>query len=374
MNKLGTFIGLIILLVAALGIYFLFQGNQQETAEEAESTIEPEVSVHVGEITRATLYGFIEAYGRIEPAVASSDDPPASVSIKAPAAGILSEVKCIEGQEVQEGDLLFAFDSRIAEAALKKAQETAVFEEQNLARQQELYDVNGTSKKLLQETKFQYESALNELEKAKVELSLLQVKAPISGTIVQVFAKTAESVDMADVLAELIDVERLIVEFRVPIAEVSLLKSGQKVEIETSDSQVTLPSGEVTFIDSKVDPQSDTVLVRASILNKNTIPDDESTVTETGLKTGQFVKASIIYVEHKDCLVVPEESLVTTPEGQTVIAVVEDDEAVQKEVQTKLHQNGLVEIESEGIHEGMQIVTTGAYGLLPETKIRIISE
>ena len=229
-------------------------------------------------------------------------------------------------------------------------------------------------KKLLQEAIYQYESALNELEKAKVELSLLQVKAPISGTIVQVFAKPDESVDMADILAELIDVERLISEFRVPSSEATLLKLGQRVEIETSENSGILPSGEVTFIDSIVDPQSDTVLVRASISNKNGTAKDDSTAQETELKTGQFVKAHIIYVEHKDCLVVPEESLVTNEQGQTVIAIVEDDKAVQKEVHTKLHQNGLVEIESEGIHEDMKIVTTGAYGLLPETKIRIISE
>ena len=373
MNKLGTFIGLLILLIAAVGIYFLFQGNQQET-EEPESTIEPEVSVHVGEITRSTLYGYIEAYGRIKPAVASNDNPPANVSIKAPTAGIVTEVKCIEGQEVQKGDLLFSFDSRLAEAALKRAQETVNFEEQNLVRQKELYDVNGTSKKQLQETTHQYESALNELEQAKVELSLLQVKAPISGTIVQVFAKPDESVDMSDILAELIDNERLIVKCRVPSSEAPLLKLDQKVEIETSEDTAIKHSGEVIFIDSIVDPQNDTVLVRVSILNKNTAAKDESITNSTELKTGQFVKVRIIYTEHKDCLVIPEESLVTNEQGQTVIAFVENDKAIQKEVHTGLHQSGLVEIESEGIYEGMKIVTTGAYGLLPETKIRIISE
>jgi membrane fusion protein (multidrug efflux system) len=118
----------------------------------------------------------------------------------------------------------------------------------------------------------------------------------------------------------------------------------------------------VTFIDSVVDSESDTILVRAS-----TSPD-------AGLRSGQFVKAYIVYVEKQDCLVVPEESLVTNPEGQTVIAVVENDKAFQRVVRTGLHQNGLVEIEGEGIHEGMQIVTTGAYGLLPETNIRVLTE
>jgi RND family efflux transporter MFP subunit len=168
-------------------------------------------------------------------------------------------------------------------------------------------------------------------------------------------------------LAELLDIQRLIVEFRIPSAETSLLKTGQKVEIETGlvtqdPNSETIPAGEVTFIDSVVDPQSDTVLVRAS------------TPPGAGLKSGQFVKAHIVYVEKKDCLAVPEESLVTTTEGQTVIAVVENSKAFQRVVHTGLRQNGLVEIQAEGIHEGMQIVTTGAYGLLPETNVRIVTE
>jgi membrane fusion protein (multidrug efflux system) len=367
MNKLGTFLGLIILLAVALGIYYLFQAKQEASSEEPQSAAVIEVSVHVGEISRSTLYGNVLAYGRVEPAVGSSENPPARVPVTAPAAGIVSEVRCVEGQAVNKGDLLFRFDSRIAEVAVKKAQHAVEFEERNLTRQKELLDVNGTSEKLLQEAQHNFESARDELAKANTELSLLQVTAPISGTVVRVLARPGESVDMSYKLAELLDIERLIVGFRVPSTEASLLKPGQKVEIETGvvtqdPNSETIPAGEVTFIDSVVDPQSDTVLVRAS------------TPSGACLKSGQFVKARIVYVEKKDCLVVPEESLVTTTEGQTVIAVVENGKAIQKVVHAGLRQKGLVEIQGEGIHEGMQIVTIGAYGLLPETNIRIVTE
>jgi RND family efflux transporter MFP subunit len=367
MNKLGTFLGLIILLAAALGIYYLFQAKQNEPSEESQSDEVTEVSVHVGKISSSTLYGLVLAYGRIEPAVGSSDRPPARVPVTAPVAGIVSEVICVEGQAVNKGDLLFRLDSRIAEVAVKKAQQAVEFEERNLTRQKELLDVNGTSEKLLQEAQYKFESVRGELAKANTELSLLQVTAPISGTVVRVLARPAESVDMSYKLAELLDIERLIVEFRVPGAEASLLKPGQKVEIETGivtkdPNSETAPAGVVTFIDSVVDPQSDTVLVRAS------------TPPGAGLKSGQFVKARIVYVEKKNCMVVPEESLVKNPEGQTVIAVVENGKAFQRVVHTGLRQKGLVEIQGERIHEGMQIVTTGAYGLLPETNIRIVTE
>jgi len=83
----------------------------------------------------------------------------------------------------------------------------------------------------------------------------------------------------------------------------------------------------------------------------------------------------MIYLEKSDCLVVPEESLVTTAEGrQTVLAVIENGTAFQKVVRSGLRENGMVEVTGEGIHEGMQIVTTGAYGLLPETRVRIVTD
>jgi RND family efflux transporter MFP subunit len=367
MNKLGTFLGLVILLAVALGVYYLFQAKQNEPSEEPESTIATEVSVHVGTISHSTLYGRIPVYGRVGPAVGSSDSPPARVPITTSTAGIISEVNCVEGQAVKKGDLLFRLDSRIAEAAVQQAQQMVKFEEQNLTRQKELLEVQGTSEKLLQEAQNQVELAHNELAKAKTELSLLQVRAPILGTVVRVLARPGESVDMSASLAELVDIGRLIVEFQVPSAEASLLKPGQKVEIETDDvakdpNNETGLTGEVTFIGSLIDPENDTVLVRASMS------------PGTGLKSGQFVKAYIVYVEKKDCLVVPEESLVTNPQGQTVIAVVENGKAFQRVVHTGLRQNGLVEVQAEGIHEGMQIVTTGAYGLLPETNIRIVAE
>jgi hypothetical protein len=39
-----------------------------------------------------------------------------------------------------------------------------------------------------------------------------------------------------------------------------------------------------------------------------------------------------------------------------------------------LHEGGLVEIQGEGLKEGMAVVTVGTYGLPDKTKIRIIGQ
>jgi membrane fusion protein (multidrug efflux system) len=368
MNKLGTFLGLVLLLVVALGVYYLFQGNQGESSEEPTEEIATEVNVHVGKISRASLSGYVVAYGSVELAVGSNDSPPACIDITAPVAGIISEVKCIEGQQVHQADVLFLLDSRIAEAAVKKNQQAVRLAQQNLARQKELIQSKGTSQKLLQQAEYDLAIAEDELARAMTELSFHQVTAPIAGTIVKVLARPGQAVDMTSTLAELIDPQRLIIESRVPNAEASKLELGQKAEIETgagktgSNTETPQTAGELTFIDPMVTPENDTVLVRSSVPN------------DAGLRPGQYVKVRFVYMEKSNCLVVPEESLVTTVEGQTVIAIVKNGEAVQRAVEPGLREKGLVEIRGEGIAEGMQVVTEGAYGLPPETKVRIISE
>lgn len=368
MNKLRTVFGLLILLAGALVVYYLLKAKPTETSEEPADQVVTEVSVHVGKITGATLRGYVVAYGTVQLAAASSDAPAARVNITAPSAGRISEVACVEGQMVSEGDTLVRLDSRIAEAAVRQAEQAVELADKDFARQKELMESRGTSEKLLQEAQYRLAAAKEELTKARTELSLLAVKAPMSGTISRVPARPGETVNMSDTLAELIDPNRLMVEFRIPSEQISRLKSGQKVEVQTSDKaaqpngQTSTVSAELTFVDPVVDPQSDTVLARASA------------PANAGLRPGRFVKVRVIYLEKSNCLVVPEESLVTTPDGQTVIAVVQDHKASRKVVQTGLRENGLVEVQAEGIREGMQIVTAGAYGLPSETNIRIVNE
>jgi membrane fusion protein (multidrug efflux system) len=47
---------------------------------------------------------------------------------------------------------------------------------------------------------------------------------------------------------------------------------------------------------------------------------------------------------------------------------------VQLPVQTGLLDNGLVEIQAQGLQAGAAVVTEGAYGLPPDTKIRVLGK
>jgi membrane fusion protein (multidrug efflux system) len=116
----------------------------------------------------------------------------------------------------------------------------------------------------------------------------------------------------------------------------------------------------VIFIGSQVDPATGTVLARLAVPKT------------AGLRPGQFVQARLFSEELKDRLAVPVASVVTDPEEGSVIAIVEAGKATRRKVKTGLRDGDLIEVEGEGVVEGQNVVTVGAYGLPKETKVRVV--
>jgi len=118
---------------------------------------------------------------------------------------------------------------------------------------------------------------------------------------------------------------------------------------------------ELLFVSPSVDMANDTVLVRALL------PKD------SGLRLGQSVSLRIVNAVHTNCLAAPAESVVTDENGNSVIALVKGDEAMQLPAQTGLRENGLVEVSAPDLKAGDTVVTVGAYGLPEKTKIQVVN-
>ena len=336
-----TAIGVAVVTGLAWLIWFKPAKHEEEAAKPAT-----EVPVQVAKIVRTTLRGYVTAYGTVEPEPAG-EGPAASARVGTSVPGIVTEVKCAAGQPVNKGKLLFQLDSRIADVAAHTAEKV-------LERQKRLMQVEGTSQKNLQE-------AEQQLATARAQQSLLRIQSPLTGIVTSVNVRPGESVDLTTVLAEVLDPSRLVVNANVPSTELSSLQTGQAAEVRVNESATPVTTT-VSFVSPQVDAKTGTALVRA------TLP------ANSGLRAGQFVTLRIVSDEHANCLTVPVESVVKDEAGGTVIAIVENDRAAQKPVKTGLRDGGLMEVQAEGLKEGMVIVTVGAYTLPKETKIRVLEK
>jgi len=359
MTKRQVTSGLIVLAVAAVAALLLIKGIGPK-GSAGEAAIVTDVGVHVGKIVRATLHRYVTAYGTVEPEPPGGGRSAAGAVISAPIGGILAEIACTEGRAMAQGSLLFRLDTRLAEVAVAKAAKALESAEQTYERQKKLLAAEGTSQKSFQQAELELNTARSELAAARTELSLLEIRAPLAGTVVRISARLGQSVEPNAVLAEVIALDRLVVTAQVPSREAAQLKPGQPVVWGDGSA----PAGKLTVVGKDIDPKTDTVLVRASL------------PAGAGFQPGQFLTIRIVSEERRDVLAVPEVALTADSVGGDAgtIVLVEGNKAVRKTVKAGFRDAGLVEVEGDGLKEGLTIVTTDSYGITGETKIHIIED
>ena len=146
MNRKHIIIGIVVVLVAGLGVVALVKSRGEASESKGDETTPTIVTVQTGALKFATLHRYVQGYGTVEPAPAAAEQPAASAQLAAPSAGVVTKVNVVEGQQVTKGDMLVELNSATTtvENALQQA-----------ARQKELYAQQNTSLKNLQDAETQ---------------------------------------------------------------------------------------------------------------------------------------------------------------------------------------------------------------------------
>jgi RND family efflux transporter MFP subunit len=346
--------GLLVVGAAALAAATLVQPGCRR-GEDGGGGAPVEVTVHVGTVTRATLHRYVDVYGRVEPEPPTPGRPPARALVGAPVSGLLTRIGCAEGERVAEGAVIFELDSRAAEVAAARARTALVYAERTLDRLRELLAAGGASERAVQDAEQARDAARDDLAAATTELDLLRITAPVAGTVVSIDGVLGQPVEPNTILAEIVDLDRLVVSAGVPTTDAAELAPGQPVEFAAGGPV----AGRLAFVGDRVDPGSGTVVVRAAI------------PAGSGLRPGQFLELRVVTDERPDALVVPEASVVTREGEGSWVMVVTGDTAVRTPVTTGLRENAMVEVAGSGLAEGTVVVTDEAYGLPAETRIRV---
>jgi membrane fusion protein (multidrug efflux system) len=162
-------------------------------------------------------------------------------------------------------------------------------------------------------------------------------------------------------IATLDDVSKIKLDFSIPETFLAAVKEGQSITATSAAFPEREFTGTVRSIDSRVDPVTRAVTVRAEVPNADRL-----------LRPGMLMAVKL-YRPERPALVIPELALTQVGSNAHVFRVKPDATVEQVTVQTGARRRGEVEI-VDGLAAGDRVVVEGTVKLRPGAKVALANE
>jgi len=270
-----------------------------------------------------------------------------SIEIQPRISSLIERIAFDEGQFVNAGDLLVELENNEISAGLALAR-ASLSESQSLYnRSKSLADTQAISASNLEELLAQVRVDEAQVEAAQARLENTVIRAPFSGKVGLRRVSPGSLVSTSTIITTLDDVSKIKLDFAVPETFLTALSEGMSIAATSLVYPEQVFRGTVASIDTRLDPVSRAVQVRAIIPN-----------SEGLLKPGMFMSVDLKR-DRGAVVVAPEQAIV--PEGsQQFVFVVADGVAEKRAVQLGRRVPGFVAINS-GLEAGESVITEGTH-------------
>ena len=302
------------------------------------------------------------------------------VSVQPQVSGTITEIRFADGAELKKGDPLFTIDPRpfqaqasAAEANLAQSRAALDFAKIQFARVQDLVESKAiarqdydTRKNAVDVGEAQVKQNEATLESARLNLEYTAIRSPIDGRAGR------RLVDLGNVVTAnnttLLTIERMdpiyadftVTENDFPEVKRNADKRTLKVEVRLPDEPDKPSAGTLTFLDNSVQSSSGTVMLRATVANPG-----------HGLWPGQFVNVRLVLAMLPKAVLVPSAAAQDSAKGPFVYVIKQDSTAELRPVKLGQRQGQLVVV--EGLQPGERVVLNGQIGVIPGSKVRVVS-
>ena len=191
-----------------------------------------------------------------------------AVTLFPEATGIVSEVTFQPGAQVTDGQPLVRLDDAEQQVAVDRARIALDAAQVTLERSEQLSESNNITTAALNDARTAVQGAEIDVRGAELELSRRTLVAPFAGTIGLTDVTIGDLVNSSNAIATLDDMSTVTVAFEVPERASGRVQVGQALTATTAALAGETFAGEVTAVDSRVDPVARTLKVEASLPNE----------------------------------------------------------------------------------------------------------
>jgi membrane fusion protein (multidrug efflux system) len=268
-----------------------------------------------------------------------------SIEIQPRIASRLERVAFEEGQMVAKGDLLVELENSEIVAGLALARASLSESQSIYDRSKSLASTQAISASNLDQLSAQVKVNEAQVQAARARLDNTVIRAPFSGRVGLRRVSPGSFVNSQTIITTLDDVEKIKLDFSVPETFMTVVTQGMRIVAQSIVYPDRTFEGTVASIDTRLDPISRAVGVRA------VIPNDDG-----ALKPGMFMTIEL-QRDQGEVLLVPEQSIV--PEGSIQYVFVVDEGVVRKQAVVIARRIPGFVVISDGVKENERVVTEG---------------
>ncbi len=277
---------------------------------------------------------------------------------------LVTEVHFTDGQRVNQGDLLVSMDTSDEMALLQEEQARLDEARRLVKRLSPLAAQNATSKSALDTQKSIVSVAEARIKGIRSQIDKRLIKAPFDGVVGLNDITVGTLAQPGFELATLDDDLSMKMDFSVPERHLSYLTKGLKIEAKSRAFPGQDFSGEITSINSRIDPVTRSVVVRAIIQNE-----------DQTLKPGILMRIQLA-TQPRVSLLIPEEAITASATEQRVFKIVNNNNVINVEetlISIGTRNGGKLEVLA-GLDEGDQVVIHGTLRVKGGDEVVIVAD
>jgi len=284
-----------------------------------------------------------------------------SIVITPKVADTIRTLRFDSGDHVRQGQVLVEMSSVEQSADLDEARAGNEAAQQNLRRYQQLFNQGYASQANLDAVRAAADQAQAQVHAGGSRISDRTLRAPFSGVIGLRTASPGQYVQPGTQIATLDDTSQIKLDFDVSETHLASLASGVAIVARTSAFPSRVFNGVIAQVDSRVDPATRTVRVRAILDNG-----------DATLRPGMLMTVEI-RSNPRQAMAIPETALLDRADGSYVFRVAVKDGAPSAElvrVQVGQRSAGVAEVLS-GLDNTDRVIVEGLQAVRPGQPVRV---